>query len=161
MEANFLENAEECVFQFDISSSPSITPPIDENSDDDVSFIQAQIQALQEQVFAMQKGRKQKFDGVEPPRRVGPPKQHTSQPSSSAKNEENRSRSPPPQSSNPPPPVPNVFGRPGARAGQTPSNPLPQRPQGPMKPVEIIPKPVEDPKFRYTGGRGGITWGII
>lgn len=56
MEANFLKNADECVFQFNISTSPSITPPIDESDDDNVSHIQVQIQALQEQVFAMRKG---------------------------------------------------------------------------------------------------------
>ena len=109
---------------------------------DKVQTIQAQIDSLHEaQVLALQKGRKEKFDGVKIMKRAGPPR--------------NGAAIPPPPScpslnvhKQPPQNQPSFLkiGKPGARAGDRP----PQRPQGPVRPVVFPPKPpADDPKFRY------------
>jgi len=176
--ANFLEGPEECVFAFDISppSDPyESTPhphdpsqgPYSADYDDSMSpleqaqLIQAQIDSLREaQVLALQKGgRRQQFDGVEIMKRTGPPKRDGRVPPPPPPQGPivNARGPPPPQTvpkptqtsskpTQPPAPAPNVFGRPGARAGDRPY----QRPQGPMRPVAMPPKPSTDnQKFQY------------
>lgn len=131
-------------------------------------------------VFAVQKGgKKVQFDGVEIARRTGPPRRDgrlppSPGPSVNVPPPTSSSTQPPPSkpapaptpapipmktilkpsqpstsqssTSQPNPPVPNVFGRPGARAGALP---IP-RSQGPMRPVNLPPKPAaEDAKYRY------------
>ena len=177
---NFLEGPDECVFAFDISPpsdpyesntqhpyDPSQGPYSADYEDnmsplEQAQLIQAQIDSLREaQVLALQKGgRKQQFDGIEIMKRTGPPRRDGRiPPPPPPQGPTVNARGPPPPSqvipkptqttskpTQPSAPVPNVFGRPGARAGDRPY----QRPQGPMRPVAMPPKPSADgQKFHY------------
>jgi hypothetical protein len=166
IQAHFLEGPDENVFAIEIAGpySPpssyfadSASPPSlpDTNSSpytpyDEAAFqaqlIQAQIDSLNDaKALALEKGKKWKFDGIELMKRSGPPKPGVSIPAASGPTIHAQGPLPArdniPSSHNPP----NVTGKPGTRAG----NDRPQRPQGPMKPLTIPPKPTaEDPKFR-------------
>ena len=153
---NFLEGPNECVFSFDVQP-PSPTNDSGPSAYDDAIFevqlLQTQIDSLREaQVLALEKGKKKvQFDGVEIMKQTGPPRPgapsnpHTSGPTVHA-------RGPVPPRERPSNPIqqsnlpPNVFGIPAAQAGDN----QPHRPQGPMRPVTIPPKPsADDPKFQY------------
>lgn len=184
---NFLEGPDDYVFQVDVSPNPPeqhdpspetascnvvTSPDTTMDTDQQIEFLQAQIESLQDaQVYATQKGvdKKVKFDGVEIMRRTGPPKRDNRLPppppqgpyvnaSGSIPTPPAQSQPAPapprsqPQSQLPqsalsqPNPAPNVYGRPGTRAGAVP---IP-RPQGPMRPVDLPSKPpTDDAKFRY------------
>ena len=147
---NFLEGPEECVFALDIAPnhyppapSSSTIPSDSSDAFDEVQTIQAQIDSLREaQVLALQKGKKEKFDGVEIMRRTGPPRNGAAIPPPPSRPSVNVRE---PSSQNPTQPSQKI-GKPGARASDRP----PQRPQGPMRPIAFPPKPpADDPKFRY------------
>jgi hypothetical protein len=145
---NFLEGPEECVFSIDIDppTEPEQQPTPADDVDFEIQLLQTQINSLREaQVLAFEKGKKKlQFDGVEIMKRHGPPKpgSHIPPPPPSGSLESARD----PARSQANHPSPTVGGKPGTRAGDRP----PTRPQGPMRPVTIPPKPVaEDPKFRY------------
>jgi hypothetical protein len=143
-EANFLEGIDENVFSFEVNlkhDSPPLSPSASEQ-EERFQAIVAQMEEWKAEALAIQPSRRQRFDGVQPPRRTGPPRRDPQQSPPVLKND---SRAPPPHM-NPidPPSAPNVFGRQGARAGAPP-----QRPQGPMKPVDLPPKPMDDSKHRY------------
>ena len=162
--AHFLESSDELLFQMDIdpvsSSSTFSTSHAGPDEFDEYDQLQYQIDALREaQVLAYEKGKKKlQFAGVEIMQRVGPPKRdlvvppppsRPIGPTAHARDSSRPARDPPPTSDplQSTTTVPNVFGKPGARAGDRPS---PQRPQGPMRPVNIQPKPAaSDPQFRY------------
>jgi hypothetical protein len=136
---NFLEGPDECVFALDIAPQSSQSTSSDEGAFDQVQLLQAQIDSLRDaQVLALQKGRRQQFDGVEIMKRTGPPRKNPPPP--------------PPTRDAKLPPVPGptqttpASGKPGARAGERPQ----MRPQGPMRPVSFPQKPApDDPKYRY------------
>jgi len=136
--ANFLEGPEECIMAIDVV-------PRGELTDDESNDVDAQIQAHLQQVLQLQKGKKQKFDGVEIARRFGPPKRNGTL--SSLPNASANARPAPPQPSAAPQNISaNATGKPGGRAGDTSF----LRPQGPMRPTTFPSKPpAEEPKFRY------------
>ena len=163
---HFLEGPEECIFTIDIntpstanSSSPSYPassagPSAYDNAVFQAELIQAQIDSLREaQVLALERGKKLQFDSVEIMKRAGPPKPGSLIPPPPSPPKPNVfTRGPAPARDIAPVPnqqsnhSPNVIGKPGARAG----NNQPQRPQGPMRPIAIPPKPAaEDPKYCY------------
>ena len=167
---NFLEGPDECVFTFDVSPhvndeatsrDPDPSPyDLDDTPSplEEAQLIQAQIDSLREaQVLALQKGgKKQQFDGVEIVKRTGPPRKDgrlpPPPPPPPPQGPNVYARVPPiPSQSIPKPnqtsaPAPNVTGKQGTRAGDHPY----QRPQGPIRPVAMPPKPsTDDQKFRY------------
>lgn len=144
---HFLEGPDEYVFEFDLS--PSSEKPSERSLKDDlreqIHLAEAKLESLREaEVLAAQKDRRERFDGVEVPPRTGfpPPRKN-------------------PARSDPPPPHPNVHGQrmnplkkdlPPHLAGKqgAPTGATSSRPQGPMKPLAMQPKPpADDPKFRY------------
>jgi hypothetical protein len=154
---NFLEGPEECVFSIDIDPVPAANPSGPTSYDEaifEAQLLQTQIDSLREaQALALEKGKKKlQFDGVQIMKRTGPPKPNTPIPPPPFNGPTVHARGPVPtrervpSSSQPAIFPPNVNGKPGTRAGDN----QPQRPQGPMRPVTIPPKPTaEDPKFRY------------
>jgi hypothetical protein len=155
---NFLEGPDECVFAIDINAEPPTNPATPSENDNalfEAQMLQIQIESLRDaQVLALEKGkRKFQFDGVEIMKRQGPPKPGAplppppSGPTVHARGQPmSRESAPVSAPSKPYTATPNVIGRPGTRAGAD----SPQRPQGPMRPVNIPPKPTaDDPKFRY------------
>jgi hypothetical protein len=171
VETHFLEIPDDYIFDPEIDpvldpvldSTSDYVPPLamnyvedDEDGELEAQRIQAQIDELrQAQTFALEKGKKKmQFDGVEVMKRAGPPKpgSHLPPPPPSigpTVHAQNPPRAPPvsqPSSNQPVSISPNITGKQGTRAGDRP----PQRPQGPMRPVELPPKPTaDDPKFRY------------
>jgi len=139
---NFLEGPDECVFAFDIA--PHVERPVspdDSDGFDEVQVLQAQIDSLREaqEILAFQKGKKQKFDGVEIPARTGPPRRNVAIPPPPIPKPRDVTSQP---AQKPSQPLPSTTGKPGARAGE--------RPQGPMRPVTFPTKPpADDPKYRY------------
>ena len=159
-EAHFLEGFNECVFAFDVEAhqhAHAFNPsdPLNEDSFNNAEFMEAKIRSLQDKVPAAQKGHCQ-FDSVNVSQRQSPPKQILQRPRPAqppfqppVSGNEHRPRSPPPHipcTQNPPP---NVFGRPGARAGADRQPPPPTGPQGPMKPIEMPPKSTDDSKHQF------------
>jgi hypothetical protein len=126
-------------------ANPSSPTPYDE-AVFQAELIQAQIDSLNDaKALALEKGKRYKFDGIELMKRSGPPKPGAPIPAPSGPTV--HARGPLPARDNIPPlsTSPNVIGKPGTRAGDD----RPQRPQGPMRPVAIPPKPAaDDPKFR-------------
>ena len=190
LSTNFLEGPEDYYFQVDVSPPPpeqidslpedtscnvATCPDVTTDTDQQIEFLQAQIDSLNEaQVLAVQKGaeKKVKFDGVEIIRRTGPPRRDNNLPPptpgpsvkapGSVPTPPSQSQPPPapvqpqpqPQSNAKPPqpttspsnPAPNIYGRPGTRAGAVP---IP-RTQGPMRPINLPAKPTaDDSKHRY------------
>ena len=168
VETHFLEGIDECVFAVDVDGVDPATTSSPSARDDaafEAQMIQLQIDSLREaQVMALEKGKKKmQFDGVELMKRTGPPRPgmpippppSKPPPPPSGPNVFARGRSPSNPNPVPKPPPPhqppsnqpsNVVGKPGTRAGDR----SPQRPQGPMRPVDLPPKPVaDDPKYRY------------
>jgi hypothetical protein len=156
--ANFLEGPDECIFQLDID--PVSEPPTSAYLTEDdplyeAACIQAQIDALRgAHVLALEKGKKKlQFDGVQILKRTGPPKPGNPIPPPSPNPLPSHgptvyARPPHPRTQVPEYPstaTPNVAGKPGTRAGDQL-----RRPQGPMRPVDIPPKPAaSDPQYRY------------
>ena len=160
--ANFLESPDECVFSFD--ASPTYSGNENPTYDEQLQIMQAQIHSLLDaQALAVQ-GKRERFDGVEIPRRTGPPNHQRRLPQPQNSQQPNSQ----PSSSQQQPPQPNIHAR-GARAGNPPQNPreqprdrsandqyrdnpphILQRSQGPMKPINMPPKPApEEPKYKY------------
>ena len=144
---NFFESNEEYAFEVEV------TPDEPDTQNERIELLQAQINSLREaQVLAQQKQR-ERFDGVEvPPRKIGfpqrpapapaPPPPPPPPPAPLPPNI--HSQRVPPQSFPNRDPPPHLAGKPGA-----PVNP-PARPQGPMKPLEMQPKPsTDEQKHQY------------
>ena len=122
---------------------------------EEINVMQARVDSLHEQrALALQKAgkRPQQFDGVEVPRKVGPPKRDRARdpPPHQAPNIHARlnarDHSQQPSSSSSSSPSDSANSKPGARAGDV--HP-PPRPQGPMRPIKMPPKPSDDHKLRY------------
>jgi hypothetical protein len=149
---NFVETADEIVYQIDMGYSPPTvhsTPAVhsDDDSETEIQVLEAKLESLREaQVFNAQKvkekreGKRVVFDGVNVPgRKAGPSQSGPKTPPTP----NIYAQSPPPKRSDDH--EPSTSGKPGARATDKP----PRRPQGPMKPVEMAPKPpAEPPKFQ-------------
>ena len=163
--AHFLESPEECMFTVD--ASPTSHSGNDGYSfDEQLQMMQAQIHSLLDaQTLAVQ-GRRERFDGVEVPRRTGLPNPQKRLPQPQTSQRMQPSSTTPNQQ----PSQPTIHAR-GARAGDPPRNPsydqqprdrslndqyrdnpphILQRSQGPMKPVSMPPKPApEEHKHKY------------
>ena len=155
---HFLEGPDEYIFSFDVSNAHEESSPISPEEAavlEEINVMQARANSLREQrTLALQKAgkRPQQFDGVEVPRRVGPPKRdgvrdpppHQAPNIYAPPNVRNRLQR---SSSSSSPPSNGANGKSGARAGDVPLPP--SRPQGPMRPIEMPPKPSDDHKLRY------------
>jgi hypothetical protein len=144
-QTNFVECIDERVFQVEIApTKPRLRASLDaEEFDDDPDVVDAHIQELESQLALAVQNRRKQFDGVDPPRRGEPQRPHQPPPQSN----DARSRPEPSPSTQEPRPAPNVVGKQGARAGAEQKSI--ERPQGPMKPLDLAPKPADESKQRY------------
>ena len=144
--AHFLETQDKCIFSIDISpqnDKHTNYPSRNEDAEalNQVHLLQAQINSLRDtQVLAFQKRGRMQFDGVKLPKRMGlnPPRSNKSLPQNSP------SQNPPPNNGFPP-----SLPRPTIHSHPRPRDCLPQQPQGLMKPIDMPPKPTNNPKFWY------------
>ena len=154
---NYLQINDEAIFQLAItpedrgrsSSSPipkssSASAETEEDAHEQVQIMQAQIDSLRDaQVMTIQKAQKMKFDGVEvPPKPDYVAKNTESQPTIFARGRPPHMRE---EKTEPSADPKELSGKSGVRAGERPV----QRPQGPIRPVEMRPKPPAEEKFRY------------
>lgn len=138
VETNFLEGISEGIFSIDVTPGPKSSSD-SSDLDDEIQLAQARLQSLMEaQAFALQKGKKERFDGVEVPPR--PKRSYTPPPANgNAQRHSSRDKSSTPFTREPPP---HQNAKPSIESSQ-------QRPQGPMKPVFLPPKPTDDKKHHY------------
>ena len=139
--ANFVETPDEYVFEVDVSPDDPAEDP--EEIADRLQVMEAEIESLREaQALAIQKGRREQFDGVHVPPKTGfPPRRDPPAPPQPNVHAQRATSKTVPSRDVPP----HLVGKPGAPAGPPP------RPQGPLKPTAMPPpKPhPEEPKNRY------------
>lgn len=140
--ANYLEGPNEYVFEFDLSPDDPAQPTEEDEINERFNIMKAELESLREaQVLATQQGRREKFDGVEvPQRKTGPPpRKNPPVPQPNVHGQRDPFN---PINKDPPP---HLAGKPGALAGTSQN-----RPQGPIKPIAMQPKPsADESRTRY------------
>ena len=139
---NFLETPDEFIFEFDVSpDEPGQSP--DELTEQYLIY-EAQQESLRDaNVYAAQRGRREQFDGVQVPQKIGfPPRRNPPAPPAPQPNVHGqRALSKPLPGRDVPP---HLVGKSGA-----PAVPPPPRPQGPIKPIAMPPKPTAEESKRH------------
>jgi hypothetical protein len=145
---HFLESADEAVFEVDVTAINESDYPVDETSSE-IQLLEARLESLREaQVLAAQEAQREVFDGVQVPPRRGPQPKSNPKPSSSHPSIPNVHAQPPLHKASAEHQQ-TSSGKPGDRAGDD----APRRPRGPMRAIEMTPKPAPDePKYRYQAG---------
>ena len=139
--ANFLETPNEFVFEFNLS------PEHPEQSPDELTeqylINEAQQESLRDaNVYAAQRGKREQFDGVHVPPKTGfPPRRNPPVPPAPQPNVHGQRALPQPAKARDVPP--HLVGRAGAPAVPPP------RPQGPIKPIAMPPKPTAEESKRH------------
>ena len=165
LSTNFLETPNECIFAVDVAldndQGCSTFPPSDEDTAilKRIQVMQAQIDSLRDvHTLNVQKGKKDKFEGVEIPRKAALPPRRDPPPHQKNEPTVHAQRNAPPHQKNKPtihaqrapPPQPSTNPLPNGKSGTRARDQNPPRPQGPMKLISMPQKPpADDTKFRY------------